>query len=86
VIKRELNRRLKYECQCDERLKAKAEGLEHLKIKTKLIDERFDSVMGECDLEPIGTPSIFNVIRSATSLTRMLSILDLRCEENTTRR
>ena len=46
--------------QCDERLKAKAEGstrlpytrlrggLEHLKIETRLIDERFASVMGEC--------------------------------------
>ena len=49
-----------YEYRCDERLKAKAEGsthltytglcvgLEHLKIETKLIDERFESVMGEC--------------------------------------
>jgi hypothetical protein len=58
--KRELNRRLIYECQCDERLKAKAEGstrlaytglnggLEHPKIETRLIDERFASVMGEC--------------------------------------
>ena len=47
----------------DERLKAKAEGstrltytglcggLEHLKIETRLIDERFESVMGKCDLE-----------------------------------
>ena len=45
-----------YECRCDERLKAKAEGstrltytgfrggLEHLKIETRLIDERFVSV------------------------------------------
>jgi hypothetical protein len=44
----------------DERLKPKAEGstrlaytgmcggLEHLKIETRLIDERFASVMGEC--------------------------------------
>ena len=60
VIKREINRRLIYECRCDERLKAKAEGstrlsytglrggLEHLKIETRLIDERFESVMGEC--------------------------------------
>ena len=60
AIKRELNRRLTYECQCDERLKGKAEGstrlaytglrrgLEHLKIETRLIDERFDCVMGEC--------------------------------------
>ena len=52
-----------YECRCDERLKAKAEGstviyttrihwvsrgLEHVKIETRLIDERFVSVMGEC--------------------------------------
>jgi hypothetical protein len=60
AIKRELNRRLLYECRCDERLKAKAErstriaytglrgGLEHLKIETRLTDERFESVMGEC--------------------------------------
>ena len=58
--KRKLNRRLICECRCDERLKAKAEGstrlaytglrggLEHLKIETRLIDERFASVMGEC--------------------------------------
>jgi hypothetical protein len=44
----------------DERLKAKVEGftrlaytglrggLEHLKIETRLIDERFASVMGKC--------------------------------------
>ncbi len=48
-----------YECRCDERLKAKAEEstrlaytgllgeLEHLKIKTRFIDEMFASVMGE---------------------------------------
>jgi hypothetical protein len=50
-MKRELNKRLIYECLCDERLKVKAEGstrlvytgfrggLEHLKIETRLIDE-----------------------------------------------
>jgi hypothetical protein len=60
VIKREINRRPIYEYRCDERLKAKAEGsthlaytglrggLVHLKIETRLIDERFVSVMGEC--------------------------------------
>jgi hypothetical protein len=60
TIKRELNKRPKYECQCDERLKDKDEGstrlkytglsggLEHLKIETRLIDERFTRVMGEC--------------------------------------
>ena len=49
-------------CRCNERLKAKTEGstrlpytrlrggLEHPKIDTRLIDERFVSVMGECDL------------------------------------
>ena len=49
-----------YEYRCDERLKDKPErstrltytglsgGLEHLKIETRLIDERFASVMGEC--------------------------------------
>ncbi len=59
-IKRELNRRLMYEYRCDERLRAKAEGstrltytglcggLEHLKIETRLRDERFVSVKGEC--------------------------------------
>ena len=48
-----------YECRYDERLKTRAEEstrltytgllleLEHLKIKTTLIDEMFESVMGE---------------------------------------
>ena len=58
-IKRELKIRPIYECRCDERLKTKVEEstrlaytgllgeLEHLKIKTRLIDEMFESVMGE---------------------------------------
>ena len=58
-IKQELNRKLTYECRWDERPKVKDEGstrltytglrgeLEHLTIKTRLIDERFASVMGE---------------------------------------
>jgi hypothetical protein len=45
---------------CDERLKSKVEGstrhvytgwsggLEHLKIETRFINEKFPSVMGEC--------------------------------------
>ncbi len=60
MIQREINRRLTYEYRCDERLKDKVVGstrlgytglcgLEHLKIETRLIDERFESVMGECD-------------------------------------
>jgi hypothetical protein len=58
----EVKRRPIYECRCDVRLKTKVEGstrltytglfggLEHLKIETRLIDERFvsHSVMGEC--------------------------------------
>ena len=59
-IKRELKTRPIYECRCDERLKPKVEEstrlvytglfgeLEHLKIETRLIDEKFTSVMGEC--------------------------------------
>ena len=51
------------ECRCDERLKTKDEEsthlsdtvligeLEHLKIKTRLIDEKFVSVMVECVIE-----------------------------------
>jgi hypothetical protein len=59
----DLNRGPIYECRCDERLKVKDEGstrltyiglhggMEHcdLKIETRLIDERFTNVMGECD-------------------------------------
>ena len=59
AIKRALNRRLIHECRCGERLNAKAErstrltytglrgGLEHQKKETRIIDERFESVMGE---------------------------------------
>jgi hypothetical protein len=51
------------ECRCDERLKTKDEEstllldtvligeLEHLKIKTRLTDEKFVSVMVECVIE-----------------------------------
>ncbi len=58
-IKRELKTRPIYECRCDERLKTKPEEstrltwtgflgeLENLKIETRLIDEMFESVMGE---------------------------------------
>jgi hypothetical protein len=62
-IKRELKTKPIYECRSDERLKTKAEEstrlsytgllgprpgeLELLKIKTRLIDEMFASVMGE---------------------------------------
>ena len=63
-IKRELKRRLIYEYRCDERLKTKTEEstrlsdtglvpvveLEHLKTKTRLIDKKFASVRGECEI------------------------------------
>ncbi len=59
-IKRDLKIKPVSECRCDERLKTKTEEstrlvytgllgeLEHLKIKTRLIDEKFASVMGKC--------------------------------------
>ena len=58
-MKRELKTRPIYDCRYDERLKTKSEEstrltytvlleeLEHLKIKTRLIDEMLASVMGE---------------------------------------
>ena len=58
--KQEIQIRPIYKCRYDERLKTKVKeftrltytgligGLEHLKIETKLIDDRFVSVMGEC--------------------------------------
>jgi hypothetical protein len=61
-IKRELKRRLIYEYRCDERRKTKTEEstrltdtglvveLEHIKIKTRLIDEKFASVRDECEI------------------------------------
>jgi hypothetical protein len=59
-IKRELKTRPIYDCRCDERLEPKYdeftcltytglfEELEYLKIETRLIDEKFAIVMGEC--------------------------------------
>jgi hypothetical protein len=56
---RELQTRPTYECRCDERLKTEGEKstllvytgllreLKHTKIKTRLINEMFASVMGE---------------------------------------
>jgi hypothetical protein len=35
-----------------------------VKIETRLIDEIFVSVMGECDLDVTGVSSISNIIRS----------------------
>ena len=59
-IKRELKTRPIYDCRCDERLEPKyneftclaytglLEELEYLTIETRLIDEKFATVMGEC--------------------------------------
>ena len=70
-IKREVNIRLIYECRCDERLKVKDEGstrlvyaglsggLGYLKIETRLIDERFVSVMGECEIVTLKVPRLY---------------------------
>ena len=61
-IKRELKIRFIYECRCDERLQTKTKEftrltytglvveLEHLKIETRLIDEKFPNTMGECEI------------------------------------
>ncbi len=60
-IKREPKIKSIYECQCDERLQTKTKKftrlpytglvleLEHLKIETRLISERFANAMGECE-------------------------------------
>ncbi len=60
-IKREPKIRGIYECRCDERLQTKTKKfthlpytglvleLEHLKIETRLISERFANTMGECE-------------------------------------
>jgi hypothetical protein len=58
-IKRELKIRCLYECRCDERLQSKTKEftvltytglvveLEHLKIETRSINEKFTNSMGE---------------------------------------
>ena len=58
-IKRKLKIKCIYECRCDERLQTKTKEftllsytglvveLEHLKIETRLIDEKFTNTMGE---------------------------------------
>ncbi len=43
-------------------------------------------MMGECDLETLGVPSISSVIHNDAALVRMLPIFDLSCEENAARR
>jgi hypothetical protein len=61
-IKRELKIKPTYECRCDGRLQTETKRftrlsytglvveLEHLKMKTKLTNEKFASVKGECEI------------------------------------
>ena len=61
-LNRELQIKPIYECRCDERLQTKTKEftrlsytglvveLEHLKIKTRLTNEKFASVKGECEI------------------------------------
>ena len=59
-IKRELKIKPIHECRCDGRLQTKrftrlsytglVVELEHLKIKTRLTNEKFASVKGECEI------------------------------------
>ena len=61
-IKREVKIRSIYECRCDERLQTKTKEftrlgytglvleLEHLKIETRLINDKFANAMGECEM------------------------------------
>ncbi len=59
-IKRELKIKPMYECRCDGRLQTKrftrlsytglVVELEHLKIKTRLTNEKFANVKGECEI------------------------------------
>ena len=52
--------------------------LEHLKIETRSTGESFECVMGECDLEAVGDPSMLRLIWSAVSLGQ--DVADLRLE------
>ena len=61
-LKRELKTKPIYEFRCDETLQTKSEEftrltctllcseLEHLKIEVRLIDKKFASVKGECEI------------------------------------
>jgi hypothetical protein len=78
--RRELKIKPNFECRYDEILKTNVEEsthlsrtglvgeLEHLKMKTRLIDEKFTSPMGEgeCDLEVMGAPSVLSIICETT--------------------
>ena len=59
-MKRNLKIKTIYDCRCNERLQSKrftrlahtglVVELEHLKIKTRLTNEKFVSVKGECEI------------------------------------
>jgi hypothetical protein len=61
-INQEINIKPIYECRCDERLQTTTKRftrlsytglvveLEHLQIKTRLTNEKFPSVNGECEI------------------------------------
>ncbi len=80
-----------YECRCDERLKPKGEEstyltytgllgeLEHIKIETRLIKEKFARGMGECDSDVMDTPSKLIVIRKTVVSVRVRPTLFLNC-------
>ncbi len=59
------------------------ENVSSLEVKTCLPWNSFWESVLLCDLEPIGSPSIFKFTRKGTNLTRMFPTLDLMCEENT---
>ena len=42
-----------------------------VQIESRFIGESFECVMGECDLEPTGDPSIFSIIRSTEASVSM---------------
>ena len=96
-MKIELKTKPIYEFRCDERLKTKVEEstllvwtllyaeLEHLKIETRLIDEMFESDMGEYVFLKIGASSILRLTREPESLTRVQPTFERHYERNATR-
>ncbi len=93
-MKRELKVKPISECRCNERLKTKTEEstrlvytglfgeLEHLKIKTRLIDEKCASVMGECDLDLMGDPSKLRLTCKSVALVRVRLTLFLKMQKS----
>jgi hypothetical protein len=55
-------------------------------LLTRLIDEKFASVMGDCDLEVMGAPSILSIIRKAVALARARTTVDFSWTEQAARR